>query len=199
MTPPPVTTPTTPSSTTERADEGGDPPCWDGLVADHRDANDAGCPADGCAAPANPAAAAGTVANSVVTDGLPDLDTPTRVHDLVIAFYREIVFDPVLAPVFEDAEVDWSLHIPHLIDYWCKILLGATTGYVGNTTRSHRALHQVVPIDATHCERWFTLWVTSIDTRWAGPTADHAKRHAEAIMAGLAKHVFDVPWPTAAG
>ncbi len=141
------------------------------------------------------AAAAGTVA----VDGLPDLDTPTRVHDLVIAFYREIVFDPVLAPVFEDAEVDWSLHIPHLIDYWCKILLGATTGYVGNTTRSHRALHQAVPIDATHCERWFTLWVTSIDTRWAGPTADHAKRHAEAIMAGLAKHVFGVPWPTAAG
>lgn len=167
----------------EHADAGGDPPCWDGLVADHRDAPADGRPADGCTA----------------ADGLPDLDTPTRVHDLVIAFYREIVFDPVLAPVFEDAEVDWSLHIPHLIDYWCKILFGTTTGYVGNTTRSHRALHQMVPIDTEHCERWFTLWVTSIDTRWRGPTADHAKRHAEAIMAGLAKHVFNVAWRTPGG
>ncbi len=153
-------------------DEGGDPPCWDGLVADHRDA-----PADGCTA----------------ADELPDLDTPTQVHDLVIVFYREIVFDPLLAPVFEDAEVDWAFHIPHLIDYWCKTLFGAK-GYTGNVTRSHRALHQVVPIDEEHCDRWFALWVTSIDTRWTGPFADHAKRHAETIMAGLAKHVFGTPW-----
>lgn len=122
-----------------------------------------------------------------------DLATPTHVHDLVIAFYREIVFDPVLAPVFEDAEVDWAFHIPHLIDYWCKILFG-TEGYVGNTTRSHRALHAMVPIRAEHCERWIALWVTCVRARWGGPTAEHAVRHAEVLMAGLAKHVFSVTW-----
>ena len=55
---------------------------------------------------------------------LPDLDRRSRIHDLVIAFYREIVFDELLGPVFtEVAETDWSTHIPKLIDFWCRMLL----------------------------------------------------------------------------
>ena len=54
-----------------------------------------------------------------------DLETRADIHDLVVAFYREIVFDDLLEPVFgEVAEVDWALHIPKLIDYWCRVLLG---------------------------------------------------------------------------
>jgi hypothetical protein len=45
-----------------------------------------------------------------------DLDTRTQIHDLVVRFYREVVFDDLLGPVFADvAEVDWSVHIPKLI------------------------------------------------------------------------------------
>lgn len=41
------------------------------------------------------------------------------------------MFDDLLAPVFtEVAEVDWSAHIPRLIDYWCRVLLGEP-GYDG--------------------------------------------------------------------
>ena len=47
-----------------------------------------------------------------------DLDSRSEIHDLVIDFNREIVFDPVLGPVFDEvAEVDWADHIPRLIDY----------------------------------------------------------------------------------
>ena len=53
-----------------------------------------------------------------------DLDSRAAIHDLVVGFYREIVFDELLEPVFgEVAEVDWTLHIPKLIDYWCRVLL----------------------------------------------------------------------------
>ena len=47
-----------------------------------------------------------------------DLVSRADIHDLVVEFYREVVFDDLLAPFFgEVAEVDWSQHIPRLIDY----------------------------------------------------------------------------------
>ena len=128
------------------------------------------------------------------TGSRPDLATPTQVHDLVTLFYREIVFDELLEPMFgEVAEVDWAEHIPRLIDYWCWILLG-TDRYAGAVTRTHRELHHLRAITPAHCDRWFGLWQSCIDAHWAGPRADHAKSHAEALMAGMAKHVFGYEW-----
>ena len=148
-------------------DLGGDPPCWEGLATDHRDLED---------------------------DTRLDLDTETQIDYLVTDFYREIIFDPLLGPVFdEDAEVDWAFHIPHVIDYWCWILLGDRR-YSGNVTRSHQDLHAISPISADHCDRWYRLWCACIDARWHGPYADHAKSHADNMMRGLAKHVFGVAW-----
>ena len=148
-------------------EHGGDPPCWEGLIQDQRDA-----PAD---APL-------------------DLSTPTQIHHLVTAFYREIVFDELLEPIFgEVAEVDWADHIPKLIDYWCWILLG-TDGYPGAVTRTHRHLHGLQAIESAQCDRWFALWIACVDDRWAGPHADHAKRHAHTLMAGMAKHIFGYEW-----
>ena len=70
--------------------------------------------------------------------------TPRRapqIHHLVVAFYREIVFDDVLGPFFDEvAEVDWTVHIPRLIDYWCRILLGEP-GYDGYLLGAHREVH----------------------------------------------------------
>lgn len=123
-----------------------------------------------------------------------DLSTRTDIHDLVVEFYREVVFDEVLEPIFgEAAEVDWVQHIPKLIDYWCRILLGE-----GSSARSvaavHRHLHQIEPIRAEHCDRWYLLWARCVDARSAGPTAEHAKAHAAALMAGMSKHIFGFAW-----
>jgi hemoglobin len=129
-----------------------------------------------------------------------DLASRTHIHDLVTSFYREVVFDDVLAPVFtEVAEVDWAEHIPTLIDYWCWILFG-TSGYGGAVTKTHRHLHGLEPLRPEHCDRWYELWTKSIDTSWSGPNADRAKGHAASLMAGLAKHVFGFAWvPPAPG
>ncbi|WP_421122056.1 group III truncated hemoglobin [Aquihabitans daechungensis] len=111
-------------------------------------------------------------------------------------FYREIVFDEVLEPVFSEvAEVDWAEHIPRLIDYWCWILF-STHPYPGAVTRTHRHLHELQAIEPAHCDRWFSLWTACIDERWAGPCADHAKRHAETLMTGMAKRIFGFAWPS---
>lgn len=123
-----------------------------------------------------------------------DISTPTHVHDLVIHFYREVVFDGDLEPVFgEVAEVDWAEHIPKLIDYWNWILLGK--GHPsGSIMGVHGHVHQIEAIRPLHCDRWYQLWVASVDARWEGPTAAKAKDHAATLMGGLAKHVFGFTW-----
>src|SRR5688500_14309868 len=51
-----------------------------------------------------------------------DLVSRAQVHDLVVDFYRRVALDDLLGPVFgEVAEVDWSVHIPKLVDYWCRV------------------------------------------------------------------------------
>ena len=123
-----------------------------------------------------------------------DISSVTDVHDLVVEFYREVVFDDLLEPVFaEVAEVDWAQHIPTLIDYWSRILLGVP-GAPGPVMQVHRHLHSQSPITAELCDRWFTLWNECVSQRWTGPVADHAISHAASLMAGMAKHLFGCAW-----
>ena len=122
------------------------------------------------------------------------LATRTEIHDLVVAFYREVVFDDLLAPVFtEVAEVDWAVHIPRLIDYWCRVLLGQS-GYAGALLAAHRHVHAVEALRPEHFDRWLALWASTIDQGWAGPTADRAKAHAARIGAVIAGRLGGCPW-----
>lgn len=118
-----------------------------------------------------------------------DLDTRSAIHDLVVAFYREIVFDDVLAPVFvEVAETDWGVHIPRLVDYWCTILLGER-GYNGALLEAHREVDRRAPFRAEHFDRWLRLWVAAVDARWRGPRAEQAKSHAAATAALISRRL----------
>ena len=136
-----------------------------------------------------PAGAIGTGVGGQV-----DLCSRTVIHDVVVGFYRELVMDDLLAPVFvEVAEVDWSEHIPLLIDYWCRILLGHD-GYQGAILSAHQHVHDQEPLTAEHFDRWYTLWAATIDGRWAGPYAERAKHHAAKIAATLARRISSIDW-----
>lgn len=131
---------------------------------------------------------------AVPRDARTDLSSRTDVHDLVVEFYREVVLDETLEPIFgEVAEVDWSQHMPTLVDYWSRILLGEGDR-AGPVTAVHRRLHRLEPIRAEHCDRWYALWARCVDARWVGPTAGRAKAHAAALMTGMAKHIFGFAW-----
>jgi hemoglobin len=148
---------------------GGDPPCWAVSFANYCEGDDTN------------------------RARRPDLTTRADVHDLVTTFYREIMFDELLEPIFgEVAEVDWTEHIPRLIDYWCSITF--RTIYKGSVTRAHRRVHDLQPVEPEHCDRWFALWVHSVDERWEGPNAERVKSYAAALMAGMAKRVFGFLW-----
>ena len=123
-----------------------------------------------------------------------DLDGRGDIHDLVVHFYREIVFDEVLAPVFTElAEVDWTVHIPRLIDYWCRVLL-RQPGYAGAVLGAHREVHDLGAFRLQHFDRWYSLWVRSIEGSWAGPLAEQAKRHAARVATALARQLLDTTW-----
>jgi hemoglobin len=134
------------------------------------------------------------VRSAATEDGRVDLTTRRAVHDLVVNFYREVALDDVLAPVFNEvAEVDWGRHIPLLIDYWCRILLGDES-YQGTLLGAHQHLHDQEPLRAAHFDRWYTLWVRAIDDCWCGPHADKAKSHAAKIAGTLARRVPAIVW-----
>lgn len=123
-----------------------------------------------------------------------DLDTRGKIHDVVVHFYREVVFDELLAPVFDEvAEVDWNEHMPKLIDYWCQVLLGEP-GYAGFILGPHREVHDASAFSTELFDRWYRLWSESIDEYWAGPLADRAKTHAEKIGGVLARKLLEVDW-----
>jgi hemoglobin len=132
----------------------------------------------------------GTGALVSATELRSDLAGPADVHDLVVDFYREVVLDELLAPVFDEvAEVDWAEHIPRLVDYWNGILLDAGTRR-GSVTAVHRQLHAAAPVDVGHCVRWLELWARCLAARWEGPNATRALEHARALMIGMGRHVF---------
>lgn len=123
-----------------------------------------------------------------------DLDRRSRVHDAVVDFYREVVFDDLLGPVFEDvAEVDWSAHIPRLISYWCQVLLGEP-GYAGFVLEPHRRVHDLSAFSPELFDRWTVLWRRCVDAGWSGPMAERAKEHADRIARVLARRLLDDEW-----
>jgi hemoglobin len=113
---------------------------------------------------------------------------------MVIRFYREVVFDNLLGPVFEEvAEVDWANHIPKLIDYWARVLL-REPGYDGFILGPHQRVHQLEALEPAHFDRWYSLFVETVDARWSGPVAETAKRHAARTAAMLARRILGVEW-----
>jgi hemoglobin len=123
-----------------------------------------------------------------------DLDTRAQIHNMVVAFYRELVMDEVLGPIFEEiAEVDWSEHIPQLIDYWCRVLLGDQS-YRGAILNAHRHVHDQLSFTTEHFDRWYGMFASTIDQQWSGPYADIAKAHAARIAASLARQLPRIAW-----
>jgi hemoglobin len=123
-----------------------------------------------------------------------DLGSRGQIHDLVVRFYREIVFDDLLGPVFEEvAEVDWSTHIPKLIDYWCRVLL-SEPGYDGYILHAHQEVHQIESFRPELFDRWYLLFVEAIDAGWEGPVAERAKTHAARMAGVLSGRLLGAEW-----
>jgi hemoglobin len=120
----------------------------------------------------------------------PDLDSRERIECFVDRFYERLLADEQLAPIFVDvAEIDLDVHLPHIKDYWCKLLLGEK-GYTRHTMNIHRKLHGKRALRPDDFERWLAFFVATVDDHFAGERAERAKQIAAAIAANMRKSLL---------
>ena len=115
----------------------------------------------------------------------PDLDSRKNIECFVELFYERLLSDEQLAPIFVDvAEIDLAVHLPHIKDYWCKLLLGEK-GYQRHTMNIHRQLHTKRPLHKQDFQRWLTFFTKTVDAHYAGEKAERAKHVAASIAANM--------------
>ena len=117
----------------------------------------------------------------------PDLDCRENIERFVDLFYQRMLADEQLALIFVDvAEIDLAVHLPHIKDYWCKLLLGEK-GYQRHTMNIHRQLHGKRPLQKEDFQRWLAFFVATVDEDFAGERAERAKQVATSIAANMEK------------
>ncbi len=117
----------------------------------------------------------------------PDLDSRENIGMFVDRFYQRLLADEQLAPIFVDvAEIDLDVHLPHIKDYWCKLLL-REAGYARHTMNIHRELHGKRPLREDDFDRWLAFFVATVDEYFAGERAERAKQVAASIAANMRK------------
>ncbi|HEX3407901.1 MAG TPA: group III truncated hemoglobin [Caulobacteraceae bacterium] len=103
---------------------------------------------------------------------------------LVHAFYADVRADPLLAPIFAAIVEDWAPHLEQMCAFWSSVVL-MTGRYHGRPMDKHLPL----PVDATHFDRWLTLFEAAAN-RECPPAAavlfvERARRIAESLELGL--------------
>lgn len=123
----------------------------------------------------------------------PDLDSPEHIRAFIEAFYRRLLADPVLGPIFTQvAEIDLERHLPLICAYWEKLLLGGRD-YRRHTMDIHRELHARRPLQQRDFERWLHLFETTLDAGFGGPRTEQARRTARQIAANMAVALGTAP------
>lgn len=118
---------------------------------------------------------------------LPDIDSRDNVERFVDLFYARMLADATLAPIFVDvAEIDLAVHLPHIKDYWSKLLLGEQ-GYRRHTMNIHRQLHGKRALEPADFDLWLATFIATVDDNFAGPKAERAKRVATSIAQNMRK------------
>jgi hemoglobin len=116
----------------------------------------------------------------------PDLDSREQVERFVDSFYRRVLADPHLAPIFLDvAAIDPEEHLPRIKDYWCKLLLGEQ-GYRRHTMNIHRELHDKQALGPDDFQRWLALFNATLDEGYAGERTERARQVAASIAGNMA-------------
>ncbi|MEO8590728.1 MAG: group III truncated hemoglobin [Flavobacteriales bacterium] len=107
-----------------------------------------------------------------------DITTSDDIHELVGRFYRALVVDPVIGHFFVGIELEH--HLPRIAAFWEMVLLDKP-GYTTNVTDVHLKLHQRIPMERAHFDRWLELFRKAVDERYAGANAEEAKLRAVSI------------------
>lgn len=115
----------------------------------------------------------------------PDIQNREDIILLVDAFYRKVRRDELLSGIFNEVIGDnWDRHLPVMYDFWEGILF-LTDLYTGNPMQVHRQLHQRIPLQPAHFDRWKELFVGTVRELFEGQKAELAVQRALSIATSI--------------
>lgn len=109
-----------------------------------------------------------------------DIQNTTDIQYLVETFYSTALNDPLIGPVFKQADFELETHIPVMIAFWETILFDVIT-YSGNPMLKHLELNRRVLLKGPHFERWMQIWGETVRFKFEGPLAEKAVTRARSI------------------
>lgn len=113
-----------------------------------------------------------------------DITNTEDIKFIVDSFYDLVIKDELIGPFFTTvANVDWDEHLPHMVQFWDTVLLGAGT-FEGWPMRTHLLLNEKAALKEEHFDRWIAMWNKLIDDNFKGTIATEAKNRAK-IMRDL--------------
>ena len=122
----------------------------------------------------------------------PDHASRETIEAFVELFYQRVLADAQLAPIFLDvASIDLDVHLPHIKDYWCKLLLGEKS-YQRHTMNIHRRLHGKQPLQPGDFQRWLALFNATLDENFAGERTERARQVAASIAANMERSLDSI-------
>ncbi|MFC3230608.1 group III truncated hemoglobin [Marinibaculum pumilum] len=99
---------------------------------------------------------------------------------LVRHFYGKVRGDPLLGPVFAARIADWEPHLRRMVDFWSSVAL-----YTGRYHGQPMPVHQALPVDAVHFDRWLHLFEAAAGEVCPPAAAAHFLERARRIAASL--------------
>ncbi len=120
-----------------------------------------------------------------------DLDDPAEIFEMVTRQYAVVVQDDLLGPYFavDEGSVDWQALIGSVTDFWNHVLLYAPD-YPIDPIERHRPVHERRALTSDALDRWLEIFRETVDTGWAGPTADRAKKRATGMAWAMAQRLL---------
>ncbi|WP_417686167.1 group III truncated hemoglobin [Roseibium sp.] len=110
-----------------------------------------------------------------------------QIKRVVDRFYDRVRADDLIGPVFAERITDWQPHLEQMYRFWSSVAL-ATGAYNGTPMPKH----MVLPVDATHFDRWLALFEATVRDECTPEGAEHflarAKNIASSLEMGVASY-----------
>jgi hemoglobin len=110
-----------------------------------------------------------------------DIQTRADLERMLEAFYKKVFKDELIGHFFtEVVPLNLDEHLPMITDFWESIVFGLHT-YQKNVLAIHQHIHQIVPIEKKHLDRWVEVFHKTVDEFFEGGKATMMKKRAVSI------------------
>ena len=107
-----------------------------------------------------------------------DITQRKDIELLVAEFYKKVLVDDKIAPVFTGkVKIDWDSHLPIICDFWENLLWGGDK-YQANSMQKHLDFNKHIPFTHLHLERWILHWNTTLTENFKGKNATQISERA---------------------